>query len=64
MYSCLLKHFYWPGVGKDVKHFCRSCNACQIMGKPNQEPKDVLLRPILVAKEPFFYVTVDCVGPL
>ena len=60
----LLNHFYWPGVCKDVKHFCRSCHTCQVTGKPNQKPKAVPLRPIPVAKEPFSHVIVDCVGPL
>ena len=60
----LLKHFYWPGVCKDVKHFCRSCHTCQVLGKPNQKPKAIPLRPIPVAKKPFSHVIVDYVGPL
>ena len=43
---------------------CRSCHTCQVMGKPDQKPKAVPLRPISVAKKPFSHVTVDCVGPL
>ena len=53
IFGCLLNHFYWPGVCKDVKHFCRSWHTYQVMGKPNQKIKAVPLRPILVAKEPF-----------
>ena len=33
----LLEHFYWPGVEKDVKTFCGSCQICQSTGKPNQK---------------------------
>ena len=60
----ILNHFYWPGVSKDVKKFCRSCHACQVVGKPNQKPKAVPLKPIPVAGEPFSHVIIDCVGPL
>ena len=33
----LLEQFYWPGVEKDVKAFCGSCQICQSTGKPNQK---------------------------
>lgn len=36
-YSRILNHFYWPGIKKDVKQFCRSCHVCQVVGKPNQK---------------------------
>ena len=28
----LLEHFYWPGVEKDVKTLCSSCQICQNAG--------------------------------
>jgi len=29
----LTRHFYWVGVGKAVRAFCGSCDACQRLGK-------------------------------
>ena len=29
----LTRHFYWVGVGKAVRAFCRSCDVCQRLGK-------------------------------
>jgi len=25
----ILNHFYWPGIRKDVKRFCKTCDSCQ-----------------------------------
>ena len=60
----LLEHFYWPGVEKDVKTFCGSCQICQSTGKPNQKIPPAPLKPIPTAEEPFSRVLIDCVGPL
>src|SRR6218665_315379 len=29
----LTRHFYWVGVGKAVRAFCRSCDVCQRLGR-------------------------------
>src|SRR6218665_3044817 len=29
----LTRHFYWVGVGKAVRAFCRICDVCQRLGK-------------------------------
>ncbi|XP_059850646.1 uncharacterized protein LOC132407731 [Hypanus sabinus] len=42
----ILKHFYWPGLRKDVAMFCKTCHACQIVGKPNQVTPVAPLQPI------------------
>ena len=63
-YRKILNHFYWPGVRKDVKQFCRTCHTCQLVGKPNQKPPPAPLKPIPVTTEPFSHVIIDCVGPL
>ena len=60
----VLQHFYWPGISRDVKQYCRSCRVCQSVGKPNQKPAVAPLKPIPVAGEPFSHVIIDCVGPL
>ena len=63
-YCRVLNHFYWPGVSRDVKEFCRNCQTCQVVGKVNQKPKVAPLKLIPVTKEPFSRVIIDCVGPL
>ena len=60
----ILSHFFWPGVQKDVANFCRSCHACQVVGKPNQKIPAAPLKPIPAFDEPFSRIIVDCVGPL
>ena len=58
------RHFFWPGLKRDVAAFCRSCHICQVTGKPNQVIPPAPLCPIPVLGEPFAHVLVDCVGPL
>ena len=60
----ILSHFYWPNLRRDVADFCRSCHACEVVGKPNQTIPKAPLQPIPAIKEPFSHIIVDCVGPL
>ncbi|KAL2076972.1 hypothetical protein ACEWY4_027431 [Coilia grayii] len=60
----ILRYFFWPGIKKDVVHYCRTCHVCQITGKQNQVVPPAPLQPIPVASEPFENVILDCVGPL
>ena len=63
-YDRVLRHFYWPGLKKDVRHFCKTCHICQLIGKPNQKIPPAPLYPIPVINDPFEHVIIDCVGPL
>ena len=63
-YQKILNHFYWPNLKKDVAEFCRSCNTCQIVGKPNQSIPKAPLQPTPAFEEPFSRIIIDCVGPL
>ena len=60
----IMRHFYWPGIRKDVSRFCKTCHTCQMVGKPNQTIPPAPLKPIPVFNEPFTRVIIDCVGPL
>lgn len=60
----IMRHFYWPQLHKDVVDFCKSCHACQLVGKPNQKIPLAPLTPIPVVEEPFSKVIIDYVGPL
>lgn len=63
-YKRILKHFFWPGLKKDVVSHCRTCHVCQVTGKPNQKIPPAPLVPIPIVGEPFEHVILDCVGPL
>lgn len=58
------RSFYWPSVRRDVTDWCRSCDICQKVGKPNQMMKQAPLAPIPKFDEPFTRVMIDVVGPL
>ena len=60
----ILKHFFWPGMKKEVARFCKTCSTCQVVGKPNQVVPPAPLHPIPAVGEPFERVLVDCVVPL
>lgn len=60
----ILRHFFWPGIKRDVVRYCQTCNLCQVVGKPNQVIPPVPLQPIPVMSEPSENVILDCVGPL
>lgn len=56
--------FFWPGLKRDVRQYCKTCPVCQVSGKPNQIIPPALLYPIPAVSEPFERVIIDCVGPL
>ena len=60
----IMRHFFWPGIRKDVSQFCKTCHTCQMVGKPNQSIPPAPLKPIPAFNEPFSRVIIDCVGPL
>ena len=60
----ILRQFFWPGMDRDVKQFCKSCHTCQVVGKYQTDPPVAPLQPIPVVGEPFSRVVIDCVGPL
>ena len=60
----IIRHFYWPGVQKDVVEFCRTCHVCRMVRKPNQSISNAPLSPIPAFNETFSKVMIDCVGPL
>ena len=63
-YSRVSQHYFWPKLKKDVQQYCRSCETCQVIGKPNQVIPKAHLKPIPAVEEPFKRILIDCVGPL
>jgi hypothetical protein len=59
----VLQYFYWPGIMHDVQQYCRTCEACQRIGKSGKSFKAPLQLPPIVEK-PFGRVSIDIVGPL
>lgn len=58
----VLKHFYWPGVGRDVRNYVRACRTCQLI-------KPVYLKPpgymqAITSEGPWDFLAADLVGPL
>ena len=56
-------YFFWPGMGKDVERYCRSCDRCQRTsdrGRVRPAP----LKSLPVISDPFCRVAVDIIGPI
>jgi len=62
--SRIFEHFWWPGAGRDIAEYVKTCHTCQMVGKPNQKPRKVPLHPIPVMDEAFSQLIIDIVGPL
>ena len=59
----ITKHFYWPGIVKSVKEYCRSCDSCQRLGKGVKKTVGKL-HSLPLVNEPFSRIAIDIVGPL
>ena len=57
------EQFYWPGMGADIRDFCRSCDKCQRMCHKGRV-RPVPLKQLPIITEPFSRVAIDLVGPL
>ncbi|XP_066937358.1 uncharacterized protein [Macrobrachium rosenbergii] len=55
----LARYFWWPGIKLSVKQFIRECEACQVMGKPNQGIPKAPLHPIPAIGDPFSELVID-----
>lgn len=55
--------FFWPGMGADIRDYCRSCDICQRMAAKGRV-RPVPLHPLPIITEPFSRVAIDLVGPL
>ena len=59
-YEKIKERYYWKGIREDVEVYVKSCNKCQKRNKPKGKNE---LHSI-EAKEPFYMVGIDFVGPL
>ena len=63
LYDHIREHFYWPGMGREIAEFVRSCFTCQrnkIHSARTRQPMRITDTP----KHAFEKVQMDIVGPL
>uniref|UniRef100_A0A5S6QWV2 RNA-directed DNA polymerase n=1 Tax=Trichuris muris TaxID=70415 RepID=A0A5S6QWV2_TRIMR len=54
--------FYWPGMAKDIKLWCRTCDACACRKGPSRRSRQPLQS--IQTGYPFQRVGIDFLGPL
>ncbi len=54
--------FWWPGIGRDVRYYCKTCDVCQKCVPKGRTP-DVPLSQMPRIDIPFQRVAIDIVGP-
>ena len=59
----LARHFFWVGMKKSVVQYCRTCDACQRVGKSNLQNRALLIN-LPVIGTTFSKLAIDIVGPL
>ena len=60
--SKILAEFFWPGLTKEVREFCRSCKHCQKGSQANRRRAPLMSLPTI--EEPFRRLAMDIVGRL
>ena len=57
----MARHFWWPGVSRDLGAYCSSCTQCLQYGRGGVRKAPMVARP--VATVPFECMAMDLVGP-
>ena len=57
------QNFFWPGMGKQIAYFCKTCDVYQRWGT-GQDRTKAKLCPLSVISTPFQRLRLDLVGPL
>src|SRR5690606_8157875 len=57
------RHFYWIGMGKEIKRYVQSCDSCQKIKATNQKEAG-LLQSIPVDSVPFKSISMDFITNL
>ena len=63
MYRDLKKHFWWPGMKKDVVEYVSKCLTCQQVKAKHQRPGG-LLQPLEILEWKWEKITMDFVSGL
>lgn len=59
----ILERYYWPGVGKDVDKFVKSCVTCKQVKYPTSK-RQGLMGKFKDVTRPFQMLSIDLMGPL
>lgn len=57
------RHYYWPTIQRDVRHYVKTCPSCSANKSSNQRPSG-LLQPIPTPTRKFELITIDFVTHL
>ena len=60
MYQNVRRHFWWPGMKKDIADYVSRCLTCQQVKAEHQRPAG-LLQPLLIPEWKWEHVTMDFV---
>lgn len=56
------RHFFWPGMVKDIREFVADCSLCKETKAPSQTLRPPMGTPV-IAERPFQYLYIDLLGP-
>ena len=59
----ILSQFYWPGLRRDVREYCRSCDTCQ-KTIPKGRVGKLPLGKMPLIDTPFSRIAIDLIGPM
>ena len=54
--------YFWPGMSRDIKAYCRSCDICQCSSAKGKAKAPMITMPIFSV--PFERVAIDLIGPV
>ncbi|BFZ02581.1 hypothetical protein BsWGS_05620 [Bradybaena similaris] len=57
------RHFFWPGMTKEIRDYCRSCPICQKMAKKGTTAK-APIQSGYVSSTPWERISMDIIGPM
>ncbi len=55
----ILQHFYWPKLRRSVMEFMRTCQVCQMVGKPIQNVAPAPVKPVMYSSMNRIAVTLQ-----
>jgi hypothetical protein len=58
----LRRWYWWPQIAKDVREFCRTCEACQRAKGSNRQPLGKV-HPLPIPTKPWDSIGMDFIGP-
>ena len=62
-FKLVARHFWWPGMRKEVTQFVRTCDSCQ-RNKPSNQAQGGLLQPLEIPDRRWECVTMDLITSL